>query len=86
MAPLMTLNGEDIMEASLLRPAEEESGPFPTPEEGATLLGEGDGASGVPGPNPRHVEIPRFIEPSEWTTSPNTSAASHSHPSQKGKR
>ena len=36
----MTLNGDDVMEASLLRPVEEESGPSPTLEEDITLLGE----------------------------------------------
>ena len=61
MSPLMTLNGDDVVEASLLRPIEEESGPFPTPEEGTTLLGEEDGPFGVSDPTPRHMEIPRFI-------------------------
>ena len=40
MVPLMTLNGDDVMEASLVRPADEESGPSHTPEEETTLLGE----------------------------------------------
>ena len=44
-------------------------GTLPTPEE-TTLLWEGDGLSGVPGPAPQQVEIPRFVEPAEWTTSP----------------
>ena len=35
MAPLMTINGDDVMEASLLRPVEEESGPVPTLQEEA---------------------------------------------------
>ena len=52
MAPLMTLSGDNVMEASLLRPAEEELGPSPTPEEETALLGEGDGPSEVPGPTP----------------------------------
>ena len=46
------------MEASLLRPAEEELGPSPTPEEGTTLLGEGDGLSGVAGPTPKKQKSP----------------------------
>ena len=33
MSLLMTLNGDDVMEASLLRPVEEELRPFPTPKE-----------------------------------------------------
>ena len=86
MAPLMTPSGDDVMEVSLLRPDEEESGPSPTPEEEATLLGEGDGLSGVPGPTPQQVEIPRFIEPDEQTTTPVTSTAPCSHPSWKGKK
>ena len=49
MAHLMTLNGDDVMEFSLLRPAEEELGPSPTPEEETTLVVKGDGPSGVPG-------------------------------------
>ena len=52
MALLMTLNGDDVMEAFLLRPVEEELGPSPTPEEKTTLPGKGDGLLGVPGPVP----------------------------------
>ena len=36
----MTLSGDDIVEASLLKPTEEEHGTSPTPEEEATLLSE----------------------------------------------
>ena len=68
MTPLMTLNGDDIMEASLLRPAEGKLGPFLMPEEETSFLGKGDGRLEVPGPTPRHSEIPRFIEPAEQTT------------------
>ena len=50
MTPLMTINGDDVMEASLLRHVEEESGPFPTLEEETTLLGEEDGLMGASGP------------------------------------
>ena len=42
MAPWMTFNGDDVMEASLLRPFEEEPGPSPTPEKETALLGEED--------------------------------------------
>ena len=40
MAPLMSLSGDDIVEASLLEPMGDERGTSPTPEEEATLLGE----------------------------------------------
>ena len=86
MAPLMTLSGDDIVEASLLRPTGEELRPSPTPEEETALLGEEDGPSGVPGPTPRHSEIPRLVEPAEQTTPPVTSTVFHSHPSWKGKK
>ena len=74
------------MEASLLVPAEEESRPSPTPEEEISLLSEGDGPLGVPGPTPRYAEIPRFVEPAEWTTTPVTSTVPCSCPSWKGKK
>ena len=86
----MNLNGEDIVEASLLRLIIEEPGPFPTSEE-AILLCEEDEPAEVSGPTPRHLEIPRYIEPAEWTTTPVTSTVphleqeAHCHPSQKGK-
>ena len=92
MTPLMTLNGDDIVEASQLRPTVEEPGPSPTPEEEAALMGEEDEPSEVPGPTPRHSEIPRFVESAELTTTPVTSAVPclasepHSHPSQKAKK
>ena len=85
MAPLMTLKGDDIVEATLLRPTREEPGPSPTPEEEATLLDEEDEPSEAPGPSPRHSGIPRFAEPAEQTTAPITPAPSclaskpHSH-------
>ena len=41
MASLMTINEDDVMEASLLRPFEEEQGTFPHQEEEPTLLGQG---------------------------------------------
>ena len=36
----MSLNGDDIVKASLLEPMGNESGSSPTPEEEASLLGE----------------------------------------------
>ena len=61
MAPLITIDVHDVMEASLLRPVEEESGPSPTLEEEAILLDEGDGPSVAPGPAPLQAEISQFI-------------------------
>ena len=52
MAPLMTIKGDDVMEASLLGPKEEEPGPSPTPEGEAALPGMGDRTSGAAGPAP----------------------------------
>ena len=75
MAPLMTLNGDDVVEASLLRPTGKELGPSPTPEEKTTLLGKEDGSSEKPRPTLRHSEIPRLVEPAEWVTAPVTSTA-----------
>ena len=48
----MTLNGNDIVKAFILRPTREELGPSPTAEEEAALLGKEDEASEVPGPTP----------------------------------
>ena len=39
MAPLLALNGDEIVEASLLQSVEGECRTFPMPEEEATLLG-----------------------------------------------
>ena len=61
MAPLMTINGDDVMETSLLRLVEEESGPSLTLEEETALLDKENGLSGAPGPAPLQVEIPRFV-------------------------
>ena len=52
MAPLMTLNGDNIVEASLVRLTWEELGSSPTPEEEPTLLSKDDELSEVPGPTP----------------------------------
>ena len=46
MAPLMCLNGDEIVEAVLLEPMDNETGTSPTPEEEAALLGGGIGAVG----------------------------------------
>ena len=62
MTLLMTTNGNNVMEVSLLRPVEEESGAYPTLEEVTALLARGDGPSGAPGPAPQHAKNPRFIE------------------------
>ena len=40
MTPLLVLNGNEIVEALLLRPIEGECRTSPTPEEEATLLGD----------------------------------------------
>ena len=52
MAPLMTIDEDAVMEASLLGLVEEEPGPSPTQEEEATLLGKGARTSETPGPAP----------------------------------
>ena len=58
MAPLMTINGDDMMEASLLGAGEEESGPTPTLDEEIALLVEGDGPLEALGPAPKQAETP----------------------------
>ena len=59
-------------------PAEEELRSFPIPEEGITLLGEGDGATRSAKPYSHMHGNPWFIETSEQTTTPVTSAALNS--------
>ena len=49
MAPLMTLSGDDIIEASLLKHTKEECGASPTPEEEAILLHKKPEAASPPG-------------------------------------
>ena len=77
MAPLMTLRGDYIVEATLLRPTKEGLGPLPTLEEETALLSDEDEPA---------------EEPTEWTTTPVTPASScpasilHSCPSQKGEK
>ena len=63
--PLMTLSGDDIVEASLLKPTGEEHGTLPTPEEETTLLGEEIKLPQLPGSPPERLEIPRFVEPAK---------------------
>ena len=52
---------------------------FPHSRRGDTLLGEGDGLSGTPGPAPLQVKIPRFVEPAKKTTPLVTYTAPHCH-------
>ena len=73
MAPLMTLSGDDIVKASLLKPTEEECGTTPTLEEEAILLGEEVELQEVPGSLPKWLEIPQFVEPAIWANAPSTS-------------
>ena len=40
MAPLLVINGDDIVKASLLKSTEGECRTSPTPQEEATLLGD----------------------------------------------
>ena len=88
----MTLKGDYIVEAILLRPTREEPDPSPTPEEDAALLDKEEEPPEVPGPSPRHLGIHRFVEPTEQTTASITPAPSClaskpcSCPSQKGKK
>ena len=87
----MTLKGDYIVEATLLRPTGDEPRPFPTPEEEAALPGKENDPSEAPGPSLRHSGIPRLVETAEQTTTPVMPALSClaskpcSYPSQKGK-
>ena len=51
-APLMTLSRDNIVEAPLLKPTEEECGTFPTSEKEAILLSKGIKPPQVTGPLP----------------------------------
>ena len=77
MAPQMTINGDDVMDASLVVLVEEEPGPSPTPEKEATLLGKNTQTSGAPGPASQQVKSTRNVEPAEQTTTPVTFIAPH---------
>ena len=79
MVPLMTINSDDVMEASLLGPVEGESGPSPNLEVESILLGEGDGPSGVPGPAPPRAKTSQFVEPAKQNTTPLSPTAPHHH-------
>ena len=65
MAPLMTLSGDDIMEASLLKPIEEEHGTSPTLEEEAILLSKEVVLPNIPGSLAECPEISKLVEPAE---------------------
>ena len=65
MAPLMTLSGNNIVDASLLKPTGEEHGTSPTPEEEAALLGREVKLPELPGSLPECPEIPTYVEPAE---------------------
>ena len=69
MAPLMSLNGDDIVKALLLEPTCEELRTSPTPGEEATLLGEELELPEVPAAAAslqEHPETPKPEEPTEW--------------------
>ena len=59
----MTLSGDDIVEASLLKPMGEEHRTPPTMEEEAALLCEEIKLPQVPGSPPECPEIPRLVGP-----------------------
>ena len=88
----MTLSGDDIIEASLLKPTKEECGTSPTPEEEAILLGKYVGPPDVPGSLPECPEFSKLAEPTEQTdalsTSPPPSPVPQLsfHPSSKAKK
>ena len=56
--PFDDFKGDNIVEASLLRPTREELGPSPTPEEEAALLGKEDEPLEVSGPTPDTQKSP----------------------------
>ena len=76
IASLMTLSGDDIVETSLLKPTGEEHGTSPIPEEEATLLGEEIELPQVSGSLPEWLEIPSFVEPGKWSTTPSAPSPS----------
>ena len=75
MTPLMTLSGDDIMVASLLKPTEEEHGTSPMQEEKAILLGEEVILPKVPGSLLECLEISKLVEPVKQTNAASTSLA-----------
>ena len=77
MAPLLFLNGDEIVEASLLRPIEGEHGTSPMPEEEAAFLGDikPDIKPNIkpdikPPQVPEQLEIHEQVQPTEQTATP----------------
>ena len=85
---MMTISGDDIVEASLLRPTKEDPGPSPMPEEEAALLGEGSKEPETPGSAPEHSEVPKHEGPAKQiTTLPSHSSPQpHCHPNKKARK
>ena len=82
MPPLLALNGDEIVEASLLQPMEGEHGTSPMPEEEATLLG--DIKSNIHSdikPDVKAPHVPALLEIQEQAIAPNASLSSLSFPS-----
>ena len=93
MAPLICLNGDEIVEALLLEPRDDEPRTSPTPEEEATFLGEElelqQTQEATASPH-ECMETPEPEEPTKQFGTPVTPAplsmTSHGDPSQKAKR
>ena len=74
--PLLILNGNEIAEASLLRPIKGECGTSPAPEEEATLLGDIKPKikhKTEPPQVPEQLEIHEQVQPVEWIAAPTAS-------------
>ena len=83
MAPLMSLSGDDTVEASLLEPTGKECRTSPMLEEEAILLGEElepPEAQEAASYHPEHLEIPEPAEPTEWINPLSTPASSSPTP------
>ena len=76
MVLLMTLSGDDIAKASLLKSTEEECWTSPTSEEETILLGKGIKLPQVLGSLSEWMEIPEFIEPAKQIIMPSASSPS----------
>ena len=76
MAAMMTISGDDFVEASLLRPTKEDPGPSPMLEEEAALLDEGSKEPETPGSAPEHPEVTKHEGPAKQITT----LPSHSSP------
>ena len=72
MAPLLVLNGNKIVEVSLLKSIEGECGTSPMPEEEATLLGNTIPDTETP-QVPEQLEICEQVQPAEQTVAPTAS-------------